>query len=227
MRIASKFLKVVTLSLGLPLCAVSAQAALIDFDELPHQAQFGSLTVGGFTVTHNGPDAHFATTNAERFGDGPDSGSRYLSAMGGSFTISLNAPGTFSLASFSAGEGFFLFTPGLYWAQTILITGTRADSTTVTQSVTLDGINDGAGGSADFETFSGATVTGLSSLVSLAFAGQGGPIGFNGFSLDDIQLALREPALAVTPVPTPLILLATGLGLFGLVGRKFRRHRRT
>ena len=121
----------------------SAQASLLSFDELPHQAQFGSLTVGSFTVTHDGPDLHLATTVQERMGDGPDSGSRYLSTMGGAFTITLDEPGTFNLTSFRAGEGFFLFTPGLYWAQTILMTATRADSSVVTRLVSLDGANDG------------------------------------------------------------------------------------
>lgn len=204
----------------------SAQAALLTFDELPHEAQFGSLTVGNFTVTHEGPDLHLATTNAERNGDGPDSGSRYLSTMGGAFSITLDEPGTFNLTSFRAGEGFFLFTPGLYWAQTVLLTGTRADSSVVTRTVSLDGVNDGAGGNADFETFSGAAVDGLSQLVSLSFAGQGGVIGFNGFSLDDIQLALNEPEFAVNPVPAPLILMATGLGIFGFLGRRARRRHR-
>lgn len=204
----------------------SANAALLTFDELPHQAQFGSLSVGGFTVTHTGPDAHFATTNTEQFGNGPDNGSRYLSTMGGSFTITLDQPGSFDLGAFDAAEGFFLFTPGLYWAQTVLMTGTRADASVVTQTVSLDGANDGAGGNADFETYSGAALDGLSQLVSLSFAGQGGPIGFNGFSLDNIQLAINEPEFAVNPVPAPFILMATGLGIFGVFGQRARRRRR-
>jgi len=204
----------------------TSQAALLTFDEMPHQAQFGSLTVDNFTVTHNGPDLHLATTNEERLGDGPDNGSRYLSTMGGSFTITLDEPGTFSLASFDAAEGFFLFTPGLYWAQTVLVTGMRADTSVVTQTVSLDGANDGAGGSADFETYSGASLDGLSQLVSLSFAGLGGPIGFNGFSLDNIQLAINEPEFAVNPVPAPFILLATGLGILGFFGRRSRHQGR-
>ncbi len=81
--------------------------------------------------------------------------------------------------------------------------------------LTLDGINDGPGGVADFQTF------GISGVMvdRIVFSGSGGTNGNNAFALDNLVTLDNT-------VPEPGTLAVVGLGLVGLAAVRRRRPAR-
>ncbi|HEY8510024.1 MAG TPA: PEP-CTERM sorting domain-containing protein [Steroidobacteraceae bacterium] len=98
----------------------------------------------------------------------------------------------------------------------IRVTGYRADMSSITQDFTLDLLNDGPGGIADFQTF---LANGLfTNLVSLTMEGLG-TNGFNYYSIDNVVLSTDPIAV---PEPTGLALLLGGLGAITWMRRRAR-----
>jgi hypothetical protein len=92
------------------------------------------------------------------------------------------------------------------WAQSIFLTGTKVDGSSVTQSFALDFINDAEGPLNDFQTFS--LSSSFTNLVSLQFEGIGGQ---EWFSVDNVQ---------TSQVPESSSLLLMLLGLVGLAASR-------
>lgn len=94
-------------------------------------------------------------------------------------------------------------------ASSIVLTGTLFGGGTVTQTLMVDGLNDGPGGNADFETAVLDAFWSTSDLVSLQFAGFIGPDANRAFQLDNIALDVSR----VAPLPEPASLALVGLAL--------------
>lgn len=92
----------------------------------------------------------------------------------------------------------------------------------ITQTFLLDGLNDGPGGTGDFQAAALDAGWLLADLVSLQFAGFAQALPGHGFQLDNIALdASRVPPQGV-PAPGTLALL--GAGLAGLLAPHWRRR---
>jgi hypothetical protein len=112
----------------------------------------------------------------------PENGSAYLhTALGDSLTFSFLDGSLFNLESMDLAE-YSTVVPD---ARTVHIIGYRHDGTVVTTDVTTDGIIDGTGPLADFQTFYfGAPFT---SLDCVAIPGY-------GWSLDNLRVSIPEPS---------------------------------
>jgi hypothetical protein len=133
------------------------------------------------------------------------------SDLGRPITMTQAGGGTFSLLQFDGAETFV--TGGIF--QFINLVGVQADATVLNLQFALDGVKDGVGGIADFQTF----LVGWTNLQSVTFSGALATGGLGGFSIDNIvvdQVAVPEPAT--------LLLLAGGLGA-AAARRRARRSR--
>ena len=89
------------------------------------------------------------------------------------------------------------------YARTVPFVGYRPDGSTVTVSFTTDGIIDGTGPLADFQTFYfGPEFSGVTQVRIPAY----------GWSLDNLVVAIPEPGA--------ISLVALGLGMFWAIRRK-------
>lgn len=156
-------------------------------------------------------------------------GSNYLtgtqSASGGDLIITMtNALGAaFDLLSVDLAEVFKI---GDFAEDTnaagVEIVGNFVGGGTVTQSVLLDGVVDGPGGSLDFQTFLvSSAFTNLSSVIFTGYGGTGWLTNgrfFTGtrFALDNLQVQASAPSDPTSSVPAPAGLGLIGLGLAGL-----------
>lgn len=107
-----------------------------------------------------------------------------------------------------------------YSASTILMTGSLLGGGTVSQTLTVDGINNGPGGTNDFQSAVLDAFWGTSELISLQFSGFIGNSPNEAFQLDNIALDVTR----VGNVPEPGSLALAGLALAGLW--QVRRMRR-
>ena len=118
--------------------------------------------------------------------------------------------GTFSLQSFDFA-GF----PG--GEMPFSVVGTYADTTTITQNFSPDGLLDGPGGVDDFQTF---TMVGVwSNLVAVTWNHTGAGTVSGLFALDNIVV----DGAAAVPLPSSVLM---GLGLLGGLGVAMRLRRR-
>lgn len=145
---------------------------------------------------------------------GTGNGSTYLIqddfAGVGPMIFSPLAGGTFSLLSIDLAEAN---TVGP--ATSVDVTGNLFGGGTIMLNFVLDGLRDGDGGIADFETL--VLGAGWTNLVSVELKGQGAP-GDNYFAFDNIVVDNAQ-----VPEPTSLALL--GMGVTGLCGYRLRRKR--
>lgn len=186
-------------ALSLPL---ASHASVLTFDSFPVDS-FSSFTTEDYQVASNGNGLELTTPGGASycFPECAYNGTPYLLSMwGGSFTLSKSDGSTFNIFGFDGAEGH-MDQPS-EWAQSILLTGTKLDGSSVAQSFSLDFINDGEGSLNDFQTF--ALSSSFTDLISLQFEGLGGD-----FSIDNIQTSL-------TTVPESSSLLLMLLGLVGL-----------
>jgi hypothetical protein len=94
-------------------------------------------------------------------------------------------------------------------ASSIVITGALLGGGTVTQTLIVDGLNDGPGGDADFQSAVLDPFWSTSELVSLQFTGFIGTNSPHAFQLDNIAL----DATRIGELPEPASLALVGLAL--------------
>ncbi len=148
-----------------------------------------------------GPGNGFVRRGSSPSVEWPDNGTTYIQASGGdSLTFSFLEEFVFDLLSVDLAE-YSTVVPD---AVTVQFVGYRWDGGTVSTSFTTDGIIDGTGPLADFETFQfGSEWSGLTRVEIPTF----------GWSLDNLVVAVPEPSAGA-------LLLAGGVWFWTL-----RRHR--
>lgn len=195
-------------ALGCMALAGAANAAVVDFEDIAVGA--GANTIGGDRVS--GGFNFDSSTNHTHLGNDTSvasNGTTYLAVDdyngAATITMSLVGGGTFGLTSFDIAE----WALSADWASEVRLTGNLFGGGSIVTTVSLDGIADGIGGNADFET----VVLGWSGLTSVVFDAVNGS-GDLYYALDNIS----------TEVPEAASLGLFGLGLVGL-GLAARRRR--
>jgi hypothetical protein len=204
----------IALAAGLAFFPAVTSAATITFEDLAVASGVndigGDQVSGGFLF--NSLTNHTHLTN-DTFG--ASNGTTYLITDNfngeNPLTMTPVGGGTFSLLSVDFSE----WIDASEAASQIRITGVGGSGPSMT--ITLDGIFDGVGGQADFETvLFGA---GWSNLTAVIFDGvAGGTTGNQYFGIDNLVVDAEV-------VPEPASLLLLGGGLTGLAAR-WRRHRK-
>lgn len=154
-----------------------------------------------------------------------DSGSDFIFASNGTTYIGAFADGGSASLTIAAGPAVSSFDLGGFDVAELLVFGASAQSITIggefasggstSATLTTDGTNDGAGGSADdFQTF---TLTGFTGLSSVTFTSA------LGFGIDNLAGTVEAAPSQPDPVPAPLPLLLFGTGLAAMAA--LRRHR--
>jgi len=173
-------------------CAGAASAQAVDFEDNPTDTSFYPLVSDGFS---------FQGLNIYTWTNGPNSANGTNNMIFSGFPILMTkvGGGTFSVANLDAGQSWYASNQGA----TLDLTGTRADSSTVTASLGLDFM------------FQNYALNGFDNLVSLSFSTTS-----NGYvAIDNINGA----ATAAVPEPASWALM---LGGFGLVGGAMRSRRK-
>jgi hypothetical protein len=186
----------------------SAGAAVIDFNELANPGvmfqTYASISSGGFTFTNSfNSDGRFLVWGTEHAFNGDPGGATVSHNYAGTTTtMTKDDGGTFSLLAIDFGDIY-----NQAAVLTIEIVGTRADMSTVVETITTDTL-------AGLETFLFDTLTDLISVSWTTIAGPNLNLQFDNVVVD----------YAVTAVPEPmtLTLLAGGLGALAFS----KRHRR-
>ena len=191
----------------------TAYATVINFEDLAVPpgtiTNEGDLISGGFLFDTAADHSHRANANA-----GADNGSTYMGiddVFGEDATTFSRIGGApFALTSIDIAEWL---EPGHYAPQ-IQVIGNLFGGGTVSATLTLDGIFDGTGPLADFQTFTfGAAWGNLSSVI---LKGIGSRTGGDYFAIDNI---------GVEAVPEPGALSLVGVGFAYLFSRR-RQNRR-
>ena len=204
--------KVVSFAVAL-LFASSLQAALITFDGIPSA---GNPILGApvFDSGFSFGSSHFHTIDSPAIFGGADNGSPvYLGEEDGSLGVDIVMSqlggGAFSFSQFDGAELFVAAPGGFPNATSILVTGALSGGGSVSATFALDGIVDGAGGAADFQTF--FLPGSFTNLTSVTFSGLIGSSGTGGLGIDNI---------VVDTVPEPSTVFLLGLGLTGILARR-------
>jgi len=165
----------------------SAQVYSITFDGAPAQprnTQFAiaQYTEAGMIFKPSGPIDSSPPYRLTRNGGGtsfyPENGTAYLQALlGDSLEFYALNGSAFSLVSVDLAEYSMFFT-----SPTVTFNGFKADGSTVSATFTLDGIIDGTGPRADFQTFS--FESDFSSVVRVEVPTQ-------GYSLDNLVISFN------------------------------------
>jgi hypothetical protein len=204
--------------------AVEAEMVTVSFDSQPVAWHTSVFTDNGFdidpTVMGANPNYALTATWANFAPQGPDNGTIHLHSRDATtvFSITESTGKVFSLLNFDGAESHEGL-PGL-WAQAIQVTGLINGGGTVTASFSLDGIQDGFGGSADFESF--VLPSTFSNLVEVQFRGIGPNTSTNWYHIDNLDF----DTVTSTPEPVSMALLGlTGIGGIGLRWRQWRKAR--
>lgn len=181
---------------ALSLMAVGSrvQASVVTFDGVSSSGNpiVTTLTTEGFTFT----SGHFHTIDSPGLAGAADDGTIYIAEEAGDLglPITMTAEGgqPFSLISFDGAELWISAPSGYPNAYYINVLGNLSGGGTVNAQFTLDGILDGAGGAADFQTF--VLPGSFTNLASVVFSGAlltGGP---GAIALDNINTGGTIPA---------------------------------
>ena len=191
----------------------NAQATTVTFEDvaIADGPTFATdVTSSGFCLDTAANHSHITTGDAFA-----SNGTRFMgidSFVGpDTTTISPVGGGAFTLTSIDIGE--WSFGGGELWARHVVVTGNLSGGGTVSRTLDLDGIFDGPGGAADFQTF--AFNASWTNLSSVALEGTGAFAG-NYFGIDNV---------VVNAVPEPGTLTLLGLGSAYLVRRRQRNRR--
>lgn len=93
-------------------------------------------------------------------------------------------------------------------AESIVMTGWLLGGGSVTQTLTIDGLNDGPGGTNDFQAALLDAIWGTSELTALQFAGFDDDLANRAFQLDNIALDVTRVAAIPEPASWTLAALA-------------------
>ncbi len=181
-----------------------ADAQVISFNEIVPQANriLGTIDCGTTTGFHFSSD-HFHVIGTQSFFSGFSSNGTthigYESRRGFPVRMDRVGGGTFSLLSFDADEFYIDAYPPGPDAHTVEVTGIRQDGSTVSHTVTLDGLYH-----QPYQHF--VLPSSFVNLTAVVFAGHDVNNLDGGISLDNIayQVAVPEtlPACVVTPLPS-------------------------
>ncbi|KQW50796.1 hypothetical protein ASC81_24175 [Pelomonas sp. Root405] len=189
---------------------------LVDFSNYGSTGVHAVVASGGFTFTPAAGTIAVAANGTNCLPTCAANGSTAL-AVG---RVGLNPPSVAPVTMTTALYASFRLT-GLDYAElsnnfingwsasSIEVTGMLLGGGTVSQTLSLDGINDGPGGGTDFETAVLAGFWSTSDLVSLQFAGFIGADDNQAFQLDNIALDVTR----VSQLPEPGSLALGGLAL--------------
>lgn len=193
--------------------AGSAQATVIDFEDLAVPP--GTITNGadlisrGFLFDTLADHSHLANRNVLA-----DNGSTYMGIddVAGENPVTFSQVGgaPFKLTSFDVSE----WVEADLHAKQVEVTGHLFGGGTVVALLTLDGIADGPGGLADFQTFTFGKAWG--SLSSVTLKGVGSTFGGDYVAFDDIVVDRAS-------VPEPGTLILFGIGSAFALSRRRRR----
>ena len=197
------------------LLASPVGATLVDFQSITTGSCFGfpvggSFTTQGFTFTPPATDK-FSSCQGTRSDLGSNGTTSIfvdlVSTLNSTILVAESGGLAFSLIGFDASE---LWVSSVE-ATSVFVEGTLSGGGTVSTSFALDGIIDGPGGVADFQSFllPGTFVD----LLSVRFVGQGGS-GAKRYLLDNVEMI---------SVPEPSTALLLGSALASLAARRRRR----
>lgn len=236
MRNGIRTVEAVLLLTALALGPLSSNAAVITFDNIlpstPSTPCFGDipacpslfLDVDGyrFASPDNGVSNHAHVLSAP-YVQGVEAyasnGTQFIGLDSALITMTHLAGASFALQGLDIAEGYLLEGAARGFASQLRIEGQLLGGGQVSATYDFDGINDGVGGVADFQSISlPNTFVGLASVRFIGLDADGQP-GFAFVNLDNISVtAVPEPASAS--------MLLTALGLIGCFARlKQRLHR--
>lgn len=201
-------------------CApMAAHAATITFDDIvnsPIDNLYGSVVSDGFRFTGR----HFHIIDAPQSIGAVYNGTQYLSAesvqnLGRPVDFFEQNRATFSLLSADIAELFRAGDPGTQF-HAVQFTGYTVGGGVLTSSFLLDGIGDGPGGDADFQTVTFGTDwrnLGIVNVTGLSANGE-----FGDFALDNLVVTVNP--LPVVPEPATWAMMIAGFVLAGMALRR-------
>lgn len=209
---SSRPFTVIFAALGASLMMTSAQAAVVNFEDVTVGVgglflNNGGVVSQGFNAVHAGDFAVVYGNQGQGATDFSGNGSnRWISFNASTLTFSEVGGADFSLLAFDGGESWV--NQPHSWATQIRAIGFYSVGGTTTQTFDLDLIKSPLNG---MQTFSfNSSFTGLNSV---RFSGIGGN---PEFSVDNIVVG----SAAAVPVPATLALVLAGLGLLGASMRR-------
>jgi hypothetical protein len=147
-----------------------------------------------------------------------DNGTPYIASVGGGLdspiTLERADGGPFALLGFDAAEAFLddiaaAEFSGYTSATKLEVVAQLSDGLTVTLAYDLDGLRDGPGGVGDFQSFT--LPDELKSITSVTFTGISAARRDAGFALDNVVVAVPEPASwAIAVVGAATLAIAIG-----------------
>jgi hypothetical protein len=200
------------------LLSTPAAAATADFDDIPNTGNGiqTAVTSGGM----NFAGAHFHILDSPDTRIVRNASTSYLGAeaaqgLGQPVTFTRTDASLFTLNSVDVAE---LWLPGepLNDFMDVVFSGLQSGGGMLSLTFTLDGIRDGAGGVADFQT---VMFAGWTNLQSVTVTGRNANGAFGDYAIDNV--VFNDDG--AVPEPTTWALLILG---FGMVGHRIRQRRR-
>lgn len=205
-----------------------ASPLVIDFDNYASTGVHATVASGGFTFAPTSGTLAVAANGANCSPTCAANGTTALAVGGTGLNPPTVAPVTMTTAIYTwfrlTGLDYAELSESAatnYSASTIVMTGSLLGGGSVSQTLTIDGLNDGPGGENDFQSAVLDAFWGVSELVSLQFSGFISSTPDKAFQLDNIALDVTR----VGNVPEPGTLALTGLALAAVW--KLRRARQT